>query len=94
MNMKGRNIVHFLGIGGIGMSAIARWFAMEGYVVSGYDRTPSVITDALQSEGISISFEDSIATIPSGSFGGPIQGADRMDAGYACRKCSIEFLQK
>ena len=64
--MKGRNIVHFLGIGGIGMSAIARWFAMEGYVVSGYDRTPSVITDALQSEGISISFEDSIATIPSG----------------------------
>lgn len=65
MNMKGRNIVHFLGIGGIGMSAIARWFAMEGYVVSGYDRTPSVITDALLTEGISISFEDSIATIPS-----------------------------
>lgn len=56
--------VYFLGIGGIGMSALARWFRHEGYPVAGYDKTPSPLTDALEKEGMMISFEDSTVEIP------------------------------
>ncbi|MCY7353335.1 MAG: UDP-N-acetylmuramate--L-alanine ligase [Cytophagaceae bacterium] len=59
-----RNI-YFLGIGGIGMSAIARWFNVNGYRVAGYDRTPTLLTEALQTEGIAIHFEDDIRHIPA-----------------------------
>ncbi|MBR3408046.1 MAG: UDP-N-acetylmuramate--L-alanine ligase [Paludibacteraceae bacterium] len=48
----------FLGIGGIGMSALARYFHARGYRVCGYDRTPSPLTDQLREEGLSIFFED------------------------------------
>ncbi|MDF2156848.1 UDP-N-acetylmuramate--L-alanine ligase [Algoriphagus sp. CAU 1675] len=65
MSLAGVKYVYFLGIGGIGMSALARWFRHEGYFIAGYDRTPSVLTDQLSSEGMKISFEDKIATIPS-----------------------------
>jgi UDP-N-acetylmuramate--alanine ligase len=63
-----RNIknVYFLGIGGIGMSALARYFKYTGMNVAGYDRTPTALTDALQSEGIAVHFEDDIRYIPSG----------------------------
>jgi UDP-N-acetylmuramate--alanine ligase len=64
MNLNSIHRVHFLGIGGIGMSALARWFAHLGKQVSGYDRTPSSLTDALESEGMIVSFEDSVASIP------------------------------
>ena len=56
--------VYFIGIGGIGMSAIARYFKRKGLVVSGYDRTPSALTEALQEEGIGVHFEDDPAFIP------------------------------
>lgn len=56
--------IYFLGIGGIGMSALARWFNVNGYEVAGYDRTPSPLTDALQNEGINIHFNDDIKEIP------------------------------
>ena len=56
--------IYFLGIGGIGMSALARWFNVNGYEVAGYDRTPSPLTDALESEGINIHFDDDIKAIP------------------------------
>ena len=46
--------VYFIGIGGIGMSAIARYFKFKGLRVSGYDRTPSPLTDRLQAEGIEV----------------------------------------
>lgn len=59
------NNVYFVGIGGIGMSALARYYKMKGYEVSGYDRTPSVITDALQAEGITINFLDDEKEIAS-----------------------------
>ena len=49
--------IYFLGIGGIGMSALARYFKLKGFEVSGYDKTPSALTDALVEEGISIHFE-------------------------------------
>ena len=52
-----RNIF-FLGIGGIGMSALARYFHHLGYAVSGYDRTPSALTKELEEEGIVITYED------------------------------------
>ncbi|TAF97966.1 MAG: UDP-N-acetylmuramate--L-alanine ligase [Runella slithyformis] len=56
--------VYFLGIGGIGMSALARWFAINGFVVAGYDRTPTPLTNKLQTEGIAVHFDDDIAQIP------------------------------
>ncbi len=52
--------VYFVGIGGIGMSALARYFNLRGAKVSGYDRTPTNLTDQLQKEGINIHFEDNI----------------------------------
>ncbi|MBS9523952.1 UDP-N-acetylmuramate--L-alanine ligase [Litoribacter ruber] len=66
MNLKNLHSVYFLGIGGIGMSAIARWFAHQGIAVSGYDRTSSALTQQLEQEGIKVHFEDSQATLPSG----------------------------
>ena len=57
---------YFIGIGGIGMSAIARLLLQRGFAVAGYDKTPSDITAALQAEGASISFEDELNTIPAG----------------------------
>jgi len=56
--------IYFLGIGGIGMSALARYFKSKGVIVSGYDRTPSPLTAELQSEGIDIHFEDNPELIP------------------------------
>lgn len=55
---------YFLGIGGIGMSAIARYFNHAGYRVSGYDRTPSALTAQLEKEGIAIHYENRIDAIP------------------------------
>jgi len=57
--------VYFLGIGGIGMSALARYFKFIGRNVAGYDRTPTTLTRAMQAEGIDIHFEDDIRKIPS-----------------------------
>jgi len=64
VDIKSANTVYFLGIGGIGMSALARYFKHLGKEVAGYDRTPSPITDQLQSEGVIIHFDDSIENIP------------------------------
>ena len=50
----------FLGIGGIGMSALARYFHHRGYPVAGYDRTPSALTKELEKEGVAIIYNDSI----------------------------------
>ena len=61
--MDYRNI-YFIGIGGIGMSAIARYYNAKGYKVSGYDKTPSPLTLALEHEGIEVHYEDNIAYVP------------------------------
>ena len=55
--------IYFLGIGGIGMSALARYFHAQDYVVAGYDKTPSPLTDKLQEEGVAVSLEDDIQAI-------------------------------
>ncbi len=56
--------VYFIGIGGIGMSAIARYFKFKGLNVSGYDRTPSELTAELQKEGIPVHYEDDPSAVP------------------------------
>ena len=58
-----RNI-YFIGIGGIGMSAIARYYKAKGFAVSGYDKTPSPLTEALESEGIDVHYTDDISYVP------------------------------
>ena len=57
-------MLYFLGIGGIGMSALARYFKAKGYEVAGYDRTPSPLTHCLENEGISIHYIDAPSLIP------------------------------
>lgn len=56
--------VYFLGIGGIGMSAIARYYLQKGLVVAGYDKTPTPLTRDLEKEGALIHYEDDIHAIP------------------------------
>ncbi len=56
--------IYFIGIGGIGMSAIARYYHQKGLKVSGYDKTPSELTACLENEGIEIHYEDNINYIP------------------------------
>lgn len=64
MNLNQIHNVFFIGIGGIGMSALARYFKTIGKNVSGYDKTPSMLTDELITSGIDIHFEDRIDLIP------------------------------
>ena len=64
MNLKTIHNVYFIGIGGIGMSALARYFSENGKVVSGYDKTPSPITKSLDQIGVEIHFEDAVKNIP------------------------------
>ena len=61
--MEYRN-VYFLGIGGIGMSALARYFLHEGRRVAGYDRTRSRLTEELEAEGAAVHYEDDVRLIP------------------------------
>jgi UDP-N-acetylmuramate--alanine ligase len=56
--------VYFIGIGGIGMSALARYFKALNYSVGGYDKTPSPLTDQLMHEGCSVHFEDRVENLP------------------------------
>ncbi len=63
MNIKGLKRVYFVGIGGIGMSALARFFRSQGVTVSGYDRTETDLTKQLVSEGIAIHYTDDVALI-------------------------------
>lgn len=64
MKLDNYDSVYFLGIGGIGMSAIARWFRDAGLRVAGYDKTPTPLTHQLIDEGIEVHFEDRIELIP------------------------------
>ncbi|MDP1623492.1 MAG: UDP-N-acetylmuramate--L-alanine ligase [Bacteroidales bacterium] len=57
--------VYFIGIGGIGMSALARYFISQGAAVSGYDKTPTVLTRQLISEGMHIHFDEDVGLLPS-----------------------------
>ncbi len=56
--------IYFVGAGGIGMAALERYYLSQGYKVAGYDRTPSKLTAALQDEGVTLSFDDSMDAVP------------------------------
>ena len=64
MELKDIKAVYFIGAGGIGMSAIARYFSHRGQVVAGYDKTPSDLTHQLEKEGMLIHYEEDIDEIP------------------------------
>lgn len=64
MELKDIKAVYFVGAGGIGMSAIARYFRQKGLVVGGYDKTPSDLTRRLEEEGIRLHYEEDVNQIP------------------------------
>jgi UDP-N-acetylmuramate--alanine ligase len=64
VNLENIHNIYFVGIGGIGMSAIARYFAANGKLVAGYDKTPSQVITDLEVLGIKIHFEDDVKLIP------------------------------
>ena len=66
MNIENIQAVYFVGAGGIGMSALVRYFLSKGKQVAGYDRTPSELTEKLIAEGARIHYEEDIALIPEG----------------------------
>ena len=63
-NLKELKTIYFLGIGGIGMSALARYFKSLGADVSGYDKTPTALTNELKNEGIPVIYEDDLERYP------------------------------
>ena len=65
MSHEEGHTVYFLGIGGIGMSALARYYHSHGYAVAGYDRTPSPLTRQLENEGMAIHYEDRPELLPA-----------------------------
>ncbi|MES2732643.1 MAG: UDP-N-acetylmuramate--L-alanine ligase, partial [Bacteroidota bacterium] len=73
MDLKEVKYVYFLGIGGIGMSALARWFKANSYSVAGYDRTATPLTGELEREGIHVHFDDAIPNIPAEVLTNPAQ---------------------
>ena len=62
--LEGLRLVYFLGIGGIGMSALARYFLAQGCKVIGYDKTKTTLTEQLENEGIAIHYSEDISQIP------------------------------
>ncbi len=60
MNIETIKSVYFVGAGGIGMSALVRYFLFKGKVVAGYDRTPTPLTETLISEGAQIHYEENV----------------------------------
>lgn len=64
MKLEEIKTVYFVGVGGIGMSALARYFMAKGKRVAGYDRTPSELTHCLEQEGAQIHYEDDVERIP------------------------------
>lgn len=64
MELKDIKAVYFVGAGGIGMSAIARYFMSKGLVVAGYDKTPSALTNQMEKEGMLIHYDENVDEIP------------------------------
>ena len=63
MELKDIKSVYFIGAGGIGMSALARYFLAKGLSVGGYDRVPTELTHRLEAEGASLHYEDNVELI-------------------------------
>ncbi|WAC10667.1 UDP-N-acetylmuramate--L-alanine ligase [Dyadobacter pollutisoli] len=70
-SMTNWKYIYFVGIGGIGMSALARWFKANGFTVAGYDKTSTVLVKKLVEEGIEVTLEDEIGSIPEAFIADP-----------------------
>ena len=83
MNINTIQAVYFIGAGGIGMSALVRYFLSKGKKVGGYDRTPSELTEKLIKEGAAIHYEENVSLIPEAF------SASGNDIGciYSCYPC-------
>ena len=66
MELNQIKTIYFVGIGGIGMSALARYFLSRGVAVHGYDKTETELTKALATEGMHIHYTDDVSYIPEG----------------------------
>ncbi len=64
MNLSSIHSIYFIGIGGIGMSGLARYFHANGYRIAGYDKTPTTLTAEMIQEGMNIHFEEDLSVIP------------------------------
>lgn len=64
LGVRGSKVLYFIGIGGIGMSALARYFHTQGWKVSGYDKTITALTKELEASGISIHYEENVNAVP------------------------------
>lgn len=64
MNLSSIHSIYFIGIGGIGMSGLARYFHANGYRIAGYDKTPTTLTAAMIQEGMNLHFEEDLSVIP------------------------------
>ena len=91
--MKQYSSLYFIGAGGIGMSALVRYFLAKGYRVAGYDRTSSPLTEALQSEGLEIVYDESVDLIPD-YCRDPENDARRLYPGHSRHTCRAGLLQR
>ena len=64
IDLKNIEGIYFVGIGGIGMSALALYFEQGGFLIAGYDRSESVITSSLTEKGCIITYEDTLKSLP------------------------------
>jgi UDP-N-acetylmuramate--alanine ligase len=83
-SMTNWKYIYFVGIGGIGMSALARWFKANGFNVAGYDKTSTTLVKKLVEEGIEVTLEDEIGSVPGAFKEDPRAHADHLHAGRAC----------
>src|SRR5690554_539704 len=102
MNLDNIDNVYFIGIGGIGMSALARYFHAKNKRVAGYDKTPTDITADLEAIGIQVHFDDSVANIPEPFFNynttlvvyTPAVPKSNMELVYFKNELSYTFLKR
>jgi UDP-N-acetylmuramate--alanine ligase len=85
--------VFFIGIGGIGMSALARFFYTTGHCVAGYDRTSGPVTTALEKEGINVIFDESVGEIPD-VFKNPVQTLVIYTPAVPAKQHQLEWFNK
>ncbi len=90
------HIIYFLGIGGIGMSALARYFLAKGYQVHGYDRTSTSLTTQLENEGMNIHYHEDAALIPAETglvVYTPAIPSSNSELQYL-RKCGVRMMKR
>ena len=86
LNIENIKSVYFVGAGGIGMSALIRYFLSKNKLVAGYDRTPSELTKNLKEEGAQIHYEENVAPYPR-SLQRPDYNISGIHSGRATRAC-------